>query len=590
MKQSSNTWSSRCFRRLAVAPSAAVLLLLLSALGLSTQPAFAQDGYVGIFGGGPFYKNAANNIREIQNSGFTEAIVWSVEVSPTGDLNLNGEFPLTSNGVYIGAQTHPDFAANMAALKQGNVKRITLSIGSSNYGDWEDIAALVQSQGTGPGSILYQDFQALKTAIPALDAVDFDDENSFDLSTTVQFAVMLGNLGYHTIPDAYDNSSYWTSLVSQINSQLPGTVDGVHLQVYAGGAGNNPCSSIWNFGSVPVLPGLWDHAETPKQVQTRMSGWHTDCGISGGFMWIYDDFVGNGEAAQYAQAMAVGAGYSGFALSGPATVYLNQSATAKATIKISDLGGFQGAVTLTPSTLPNGVTASISGSGNSQTVTFKAISQSFTGFAPITITGVSGSVSSNFTLTLAVGAAKAGKGNGKQVDLSSDFNLNGIYTDGSKYSTGGLDGSGNSYSSKLLAKLRILDLVECKFGPANQPDAVASNGQSIPLPQGTFTGLLLMATGVQGAQSSQTFTINYTDGTSAQFTQSLSDWSAPQNFPGESEAVAMSYRNTAAGTKNAGTFNLYAYGFPIDSSKTAQSITLPDNPNVVVLAGTVTSD
>jgi hypothetical protein len=590
MKQSSNTWSSRCFRRLAVAPSAAVLLLLLSALGLSTQPAFAQDGYVGIFGGGPFYKNAANNIREIQNSGFTEAIVWSVEVSPTGDLNLNGEFPLTSNGVYIGAQTHPDFAANMAALKQGNVKRITLSIGSSNYGDWEDIAALVQSQGTGPGSILYQDFQALKTAIPALDAVDFDDENSFDLSTTVQFAVMLGNLGYHTIPDAYDNSSYWTSLVSQINSQLPGTVDGVHLQVYAGGAGNNPCSSIWNFGSVPVLPGLWDHAETPKQVQTRMSGWHTDCGISGGFMWIYDDFVGNGEAAQYAQAMAVGAGYSGFALSGPATVYLNQSATAKATIKISDLGGFQGAVTLTPSSLPNGVTASISGSGKSQTVTFKAISQSFTGFAPITITGVSGSVSSNFTLTLAVGAAKAGKGNGKQVDLSSDFNLNGIYTDGSKYSTGGLDGSGNSYSSKLLAKLRILDLVECKFGPANQPDAVASNGQSIPLPQGTFTGLLLMATGVQGAQSSQTFTINYTDGTSAQFTQSLSDWSAPQNFPGESEAVAMSYRNTAAGTKNAGTFNLYAYGFPIDSSKTAQSITLPDNPNVVVLAGTVTSD
>ena len=80
---------------------------------------------------------------------------------------------------------------------------------------------------------------------------------------------------------------------------------------------------------------------------------------------IYDDFVGNGEAAQYAQAMAVGAGYSGFALSGPATVYLNQSATAKATIKISDLGGFQGAVTLTPSSLPNGVTASISGSGKS---------------------------------------------------------------------------------------------------------------------------------------------------------------------------------------------------------------------------------
>src|SRR5271156_6474424 len=108
-----------------------VAILLFSMLGFSAQGALAQTGYIGIFGGGPFYKSAANNIREIQNSGFTEAIVWSVEVSSTGDLNLNGEFPLTSNGVYIGNETHPDFASNMALLKQGNVKRITLSIGSS---------------------------------------------------------------------------------------------------------------------------------------------------------------------------------------------------------------------------------------------------------------------------------------------------------------------------------------------------------------------------------------------------------------------------------------------------------------------------
>ena len=55
--------------------------------------AFAQTGYTGIFGGGPFYKNAAKNITEIENSGFTEAIVWSVEVKSNGDLNFNGEFP-----------------------------------------------------------------------------------------------------------------------------------------------------------------------------------------------------------------------------------------------------------------------------------------------------------------------------------------------------------------------------------------------------------------------------------------------------------------------------------------------------------------
>ncbi|MGA7560989.1 MAG: hypothetical protein WCF61_11820 [Terriglobales bacterium] len=562
-----------------------VFLFLLFAF--SAQTAFAQTGYTGIFGGGPFYKSAAANIQEIQNSGFSEAIVWSVEVSSTGDLNLNGEFPLTSNGVYIGGQTHPDFAGNMTLLKQGNVKRVTLSIGSSNYGDWENITALVEAQGTGPGSILYQDFQALKTAIPSLDAIDFDDENSFNLPTTVQFGVLLGNLGYHVLPDAYDNNTYWMNVVSEINAQLPGTADGVHLQAYAGGQGNNPCSSEWNFGSVPVFPGLWDHVDTYKQVQSIMSGWHSQCGISGGFLWLYDDIVGTGLAAKYAQAFNVGVGYSGFALSAPTTVFLNQNSTAKAAIKIEDLGGFEGAVNLTLSSLPNGVTASIEGQGNSQKVVFKATPEAATGFSSVIVTGTSGAVTQSFTLTLAVSAATKGKGSGQQVDLSSAFNVYGIYKNGTTYTTGGLDGAGDSYSENLLTKLRILDLVEFKFGPADQPDAVGCNGQSIPLPQGQFSGLMLLATGVQGDQSAQTITVNYTDGSSAQFVQSFSDWSTPQNFPGEAEGVAMSYRNLANGSKDLGTFNLYAYQFALDSTKTVQSITLPTNPDVVVLAATL---
>jgi hypothetical protein len=174
-------------RQAAVVRGATILLFLLLALALLGEVASAQTGFTGIFGGGPFYKNPANNIIEIENSGFTEAIVWSVEVSSTGDLNFNGEFPLTSNGSYIGDQTHSDFAANMATLKQGTVKRVTFSIGSSNFGDWQDITALVNSQGTGPTSILYKDFQALKAAIPALDAIDFDDENSFNTPTTIAF-------------------------------------------------------------------------------------------------------------------------------------------------------------------------------------------------------------------------------------------------------------------------------------------------------------------------------------------------------------------------------------------------------------------
>lgn len=586
MKPSTKTRSLHFSRHSSLVRYSAALLLVLVVAALSAGSACAQTGYTGIFGGGPFYKNAANNITEIENSGFTEAIVWSVEVSSTGDLNFNGEFPLTSGGVYVGNQYYPDFPADMAQLKQGTVKRVTFSIGSSNYGDWEDITALVNSQGTGPTSILYQDFAALKAAIPALDAIDFDDENSFNSPTTISFGVMLGQLGYHVMPDAFDDSSYWTNVVSQINSQLPGTADGVHLQAYAGGAGNNPCEG-WNFGTVPVFPGLWDQVDTPAQVQSIMTGWHSQCGILGGFMWLYDDFVGTGLAAQYAAAINTAVSSSGFTMAGPTNVFLNQSSTANASITITDFGGFNGAVSLTLSSLPKGVQASIQGTGNTRKAVFKAGSSSVTGFTTVTVTGTSGTITQTVTFTLAVSAGVGKTGTGTPVDLSSEFDVNGIYTDGTTYTTGGLDGAGYSYSANLLTASRVFDGILFDFGPANEPDAVGCSGQSVALPAGKFASLALLATGVEGNQASQTFTVTYTDGSSAKFVQSFSDWYTPQKYPHESEGVAMAYRNFDNGTKDQRTFNLYEYQFTLNPKKIVQSITLPNDKDVAVLAATL---
>ncbi len=561
-------------------------LLSLILLAAAVQTSWAQTGYTGIFGGGPFYKNAAANITEIENSGFTEAIVWSVEVNSSGDLNFNGEFPLTSGGVYVGDQTHSDFASNMALLKQGTVKRVTFSIGSSNVGDWQDIAALVKAQGTGPTSILYKDFAALKAAIPALDAVDFDDENSFDSASTIQFGVMLGKLGYHVMPDAFDNSSYWTNIVSQINSQLAGTVDGVHLQAYAGGSGNNPCSG-WNFGSVPVFPGLWDADYTPSQVQSIMSGWHSQCGIVGGFMWLYDDFVGNGLAAQYASAINNGVGNGAFTLSGPSSIYLNQSATASGLITITDGDGFNGTVTLSVSGLPKGVTGSLQGTGSKRRLVLKATSAAATGFSTATVTGKSGTITQTLTLSLAVSAGVGTTGAGTPVSLSADFNLNGIYTDGTTYTNTGIDGDGYSYSANLLTASRVMNGTLLEIGPANQLDVVSCTGQTIPLPSGQFSGIVLFATGVQGNQPSQTFTVTYTDGTSSKFVQNLSDWYTPQKYTHESEGVAMAYRDFDNGTKDQRVFNLYSYRFLLNKTKTVQSVTLPNNAHVMVLSATL---
>jgi hypothetical protein len=565
----------------------ATMVCLLLAFALSAA-AFAQTGYTGIFGGGPFYKgNVQPNIIEIENSGFSEAIVWSVEVNTVGDLNFNGEFPLTSNGVYIGNQTYPNFPADMAQLKQGTVKRVTFSVGSSNVGDWQDITALIEAQGTGPSSILYQDFAALKAAIPALDAIDFDDENSYNSPTTIAFAVMLGNLGYHVMPDPYTNSTYWTNLVAQINSQLPGTVDGVHLQAYAGGQGNSPCSSEWNFGNVLVFPGLWDKNDTPAQVQTIMTGWHDQCDILGGFMWIYDDFVGNGLAAQYAAAINNAVGASGFTLSGPSSLFLNQSGKAGAVITITPENGFNGQVTLSLSQLPRGVKGGFRGQTDKRTMGFEATAAAATGLFPVTVTGTSGSLQQTLTFTLAVSGAVGDAGVGTQVDLSSQFDVYGIYQDGSVYTTGGLDGLGNSYSANLLTGSRVIDGVLFDFGPANAPDVVGCSGQTVVLPAGQFSNVALLASGVNGNQFGEPLIVHYTDGTSGQVVQEFSDWYTPQNFPREYEAVGMAYRNLDNGTKDKRTFSLYAYLFQLNPNKVVQSITLPDDPDVVILAATL---
>ncbi len=205
----------------------------------------------------------------------------------------------------------------------------------------------------------------------------------------------------------------------------------------------------------------------------------------------------------------------------------------------------------------------------------------------MTVTGTSGTITQTLTVTLAVSAAVGASGTGTQVDLSSEFNVNGIYTDGSTYTTGGLDGLGDSYSANLLTTSRVFDGILFDFGLANELDAVGSSGQSVTLPQGQFSSLMLLATGVNGNQTAKTLAVNYTDGTSSKFVQSFSDWYTPQSFSREFEGVAMAYRNLDDGTEDKRTFSLYAYRFVLNPAKVVQSITLPSDANVVVLAATL---
>jgi hypothetical protein len=171
--------------------------------------------------------------------------------------------------------------------------------------------------------------------------------------------------------------------------------------------------------------------------------------------------------------------------------------------------------------------------------------------------------------------------------LSSSYNVGGIVTDGSTFaSNGGLDRAGNAYSANLLGSTVVFGGNSFNIGPANAPDAVSNT--SITLPAGQYSTLALLGTAVNGNQASQTFKVTYSDGTTSTFTQSLSDWSVFQNYAGEKIAVSMAYRDKSNGTKQNRTLSLYGYSFALNAAKTVTSLTLPNNPNVVVLAMTLT--
>jgi hypothetical protein len=171
-----------------------------------------------------------------------------------------------------------------------------------------------------------------------------------------------------------------------------------------------------------------------------------------------------------------------------------------------------------------------------------------------------------------------------QVDLAGDYNLTGITATGVHFS-GGLDGDGNDLSAAALGTSQTWNGTTFAIAPAGANNVIQTSGQRLGLPEGSYSQVELLATGVNGNQTNQTFTVNYTDGTSTTFTQSISDWHMPQGYAGEAVAVSTPSRNTSVGVAdNRGPFDVYGYSIPVDNTKTIASITLPNDKNVAVLA------
>ncbi len=172
---------------------------------------------------------------------------------------------------------------------------------------------------------------------------------------------------------------------------------------------------------------------------------------------------------------------------------------------------------------------------------------------------------------------------GRSVSLAGAFNRVGIVNDGSTF-TGGLDGGGAALSANLLGTSQTWNGTQFTLGAAGGNNVIAAAGQTISLPVGSYTTLNFLATAVNGNQPNQTFVVTYTDGSTQTFTQSISDWYTPQHYAGESDAVDLAYRDLASGGRDSHTFHVYGYSLSLLAGKTVQSIRLPGNGNVEILA------
>src|SRR5207248_1123495 len=133
------------------------------------------------------------------------------------------------------------------------------------------------------------------------------------------------------------------------------------------------------------------------------------------------------------------------------------------------------------------------------------------------------------------------------VGLDGWFNRTGISKDSLRFS-GGLDGNGHAYSNSQIRTFLAYNGQSFGLGSpgeTNALDVVAAGGQTIALPAGRYAALSLLATGVNGSQANQPFTLTYTDGTTQTFSQSLSDWSSPAGLPGETVVATMKSWNNA---------------------------------------------
>jgi hypothetical protein len=169
-----------------------------------------------------------------------------------------------------------------------------------------------------------------------------------------------------------------------------------------------------------------------------------------------------------------------------------------------------------------------------------------------------------------------------QVSLSSVANVMGVTTPGYTF-LGGFDYDSWAYASELIGTSILWRGVPFSVGAANQNDVVSST--TVPLPAGGYGTLLMLGDMVNNISPSvETFTVNYTDGTSTTVQQEMSDWVSPRNYAGETVVQCYPWRHNLDGTNDQNSVCVYGYSIALDATKTVASVVLPNTRDIVMIS------
>ncbi|WP_150107685.1 hypothetical protein [Pedosphaera parvula] len=254
--------------------------IMVALLGMAGHPQRASATTAMIFCNGDMGSASGlttSQINGLRASGFTTMVLFTMSVQTNGDFTFSDGSTVCSGGVYVGPSNWASLI-NQCRAAQTSINRIEMCIAQWGDTSFRNIKNRIAADGTGSGTVLYRNLQALKSAL-GIDAIDYDDETIYDASSAISFGQMCGAVGMKVSLCPYTNPGYWQAVKAGLGS----TCDQVYLQCYDGGAGNNP--TTWNsyFGGLKVIPGYWDY-ERDSTFLNNMQAWKS-AGGNGGFLW-----------------------------------------------------------------------------------------------------------------------------------------------------------------------------------------------------------------------------------------------------------------------------------------------------------------